>query len=307
LEAHHTLWAILLDMGDLPSTQRYAEEGFRLYDRVRHGQLGSVYGGHDPGVCSQIHAAKALWLLGYPDQALRTIEAALTMAIELSHPYTLWLALMAAIWIHHHRGDTHAAQDHVAKLFELAREQQHQRWIKVANFLQGWLIVEQGQWKRGLTQMRQGESEPVIEARQQTYHAALMAQACLKAKQIEQSDNALTKELKRARDTGIRYYEAELHRIKGEALLRRSISSTKEAETCFHQAIDWSRNQGAKSLELRAIISLSHLWQKQGKKAEARKMLEEIYNWFTEGFDTADLKEAKELLRRFGAKSSHRD
>jgi DNA-binding winged helix-turn-helix (wHTH) protein/predicted ATPase len=307
LEAHHTLWAILLDMGELPSTKRYAEQGLRLYDRVRHGQLGSVYGGHDPGVCSQIHAAKALWLLGYPDQALRTIDAALTMATELSHPYTLWLALIAGIWIHHHRGDRHAAQDHVGKLFELAREQQHRRWIKVANFLQGWLTVEQGQWELGITQMRQGENELVIEARQQTYHATLIAQAFLKAKQAEQADSVLTKELKRAQDTGIRYYEAELHRIKGEALLRRSFSSQKEAVTCFHKAIDLSRNQGAKSLELRAIISLSHLWQKQGKKPEARKILQEIYGWFSEGFDTADLKEAKELVRRFGAKSSDRD
>jgi predicted ATPase/DNA-binding winged helix-turn-helix (wHTH) protein len=308
LEAHHTLWAILLDMGELPATKRYAEQGFRLYDRIRHGQLSSVYGGHDPGVCSQIHAAKALWLLGYPDQALRTIETALTMATELSHPYTLWLALMAAIWIYHHRGNRHAAQDHVEKLFELAREQQHQRWIKVANFLQGWLMVEQGQWERGITQMRQGESELVIEARQQTYHAALMAQACLKAKQIEQADSVLTKELKRARDTGIRYYEAELHRIKGEVLLRRSASSQKEAETCFHQAIDLSRNQGAKSLELRAIMSLSRSWQKQGKKAEARKKLQVTYEWFTEGFATADLREAKELLKeKSKAKPSHFD
>jgi predicted ATPase len=244
LEAHHTLWAILLDLGELPSTKRYAEQALSLYDRVRHSQLGSVYGGHYPGVCSQIHAAKALWLLGYPDQALRTIEAALTMATELSHPYTLWLALMAAIWIRHHRGDTCAAQDHVRKLFELARGQQHRRWIKVANFLQGWLIVEQGQWERGITQMRQGESELVIEARQQTYHATLVAQACLKAKQAEQAFRVLAKELKRARDTGIRYYEAELHRIKGEALLRRSVSSQKEAETCFHKAIDLARNQG---------------------------------------------------------------
>lgn len=159
LEAHHTLWAISLDIGELPSTKGYAEQGFMLYDRLHHGQLGSVYGGHDPGVCSRIHAAKALWLLGYPDQALQTIEAELAMATELSHPYTSWLALMAAIWIHHHRGDRQAAQDHVEKLLVLATEQQHRRWMKVANFLQGWLIVEQGQWERGITQMRQGESE----------------------------------------------------------------------------------------------------------------------------------------------------
>ena len=304
LEAHHTLWAISLDMGELFSTKDYAEEGFILYDRARHGQLGSVYGGHDPGVCSRIHAAKAVWLLGYPDQALQAIEAALNMATELSHPYTLWLALMAAIWIHHHRGDRQAAQGHVEKLLALAAEQPHRRWIKVANFLQGWLMVEQGQWEQGIAQMRQGESELVIEARQQTYYATLVAQACLKGGQTEQADSILTKELKRVRDTGVRYYEAELYRIKGEVLLRRSASSQKEAETCFHTAIDLSRHQGAKLLELRATMSLSDLWQIKGKKAEAQKMLQEIYVWFTEGFDTADLKEAKELLKRFGAEPS---
>ena len=296
LEAHHTLWALSLDIGELFSTKGYAEEGFMLYDRVRHGQLGSAYGGHDPGVCSRIHAAKAVWLLGYPDQALQTIEAALTMATDLSHPYNLWLALMAAVWIYHHRGDKQATQDHVEKLLALATEQQHRRWKNVANFLQGWLMVEQSQWERGIAQMRQGESELVIEARQQTYYATLVAQACLKGGQTEQADNILTKELKRVRDTGVRYYEAELYRIKGEVLLRRSASSQKEAETCFHTAIDLSHDQGAKSLELRAIMSLSGLWQKQRKKAEARQKLQEIYNWFTEGFNTADLKGAKELL-----------
>ena len=296
LEAHHTLWAISLDIGELASTKDNAEQGFMLYDRVRHGKLGSVYGGHDPGVCSRIHAAKAVWLLGFPEQALQTIEAALTMAMELSHPYTLWLALMAATWIHHHRGDRQAAQDRVEKLLALAKEQEHLRWIRTANFLQGWLIVEQGQWERGLDQMRRGESELVIEARQQTYYAALMAQACVKGGQTEQADSVLTKELERVRDTGVRYYAPELYRIKGEVLLRHSASSRKQAETYFHTAIDLSHAQGAKSLELRAIMSLSDLWQKQRKKEEARQLLQDIYGWFTEGFDTADLKWAKQLL-----------
>src|SRR4029453_15428342 len=101
------------DIGELASTKDNAEQGFMLYDRVRHGQIGSVYGGHDPGVCSRIHAAKAVWLLGYPDQALQTIEAALTMATELSHPYTLWLALMAAIWMLLHPGDGKSTDNHV--------------------------------------------------------------------------------------------------------------------------------------------------------------------------------------------------
>ena len=193
LEAHHTLWAILLDVGELASTKDNAEQGFMLYDRVRHGQLGSVYGGHDAGVCSRIHAAKAVWLLGYPDQALQIIEGALIMATELSHPYSLWLALMAAIWIHRRRGDRQAAQDRVENLRVLATEQTHRRWIRTATFLQGWLMVERGQWERGIAQMRQGESELVIEARQQTYYATLVAQACLKGGQTEQAHSVLTK------------------------------------------------------------------------------------------------------------------
>jgi predicted ATPase len=124
-----------------------------------------------------------------------------------------------------------------------------------------------------------------------------MAQACLKGGQTEQAYGFLVQELERVRDTGVRYYEAELHRIKGQVLLQRSASSQKEAETCFQTAIDLSRDQGTKSLELRAIISLSRLWQKHGKKTEARQMLQEIYNWFREGFGTADLKRVKELLK----------
>jgi predicted ATPase len=308
LEAHHTLWSISLDMGELSSAKAYAEQGFALYDRQRHGQLGSVYGAHDPGVCSRIHAAKALWLLGYPEQALQTIEAALVMATELSHPYTLWLALTAAIWIHHHRGDGQAAQERVEKLLTLATEQKHRRWVGVANYLQGWLTVEQGQWKPGIAQMRQVEGELAMEGRQQTYYATLIAQAYLKGGRPEEAYSVLTKAVRRMRDTGVRYYEAELHRLKGELLLRRSASSREAAEMCFRKAIDFSRHQDAKSLKLRAIMSLCAHWQTQGKKAEARQMLQEIYNWFTEGFDTADLKATKELLKeKSEAKPSHID
>ena len=135
-----------------------------------------------------------------------------------------------------------------------------------------------------------------------------MAQACLKGGQTEEAYSVLTKALARVRDTGVRYYEVELHRIMGELLLRRSASSQKEAEKSFHTAIDLSRHQKAKSLELRATMSLSGLWQKQGKKTEARKMLQEIYAWFNEGFNTADLRAAKELLKeKSRARPSHID
>ena len=133
----------------------------------------------------------------------------------------------------------------------------------------------------------------------QTYFGALHAEAYKTAGKTKEGLSAVDETLERAHKTGISYYEAELQRIKGELLLRRADPSQEQAEACFQKAIDLSRRQGARSLELRAIVSLSRLWQKRGKKEEARQILEEIYGWFTEGLDTADLKEAKALLDQF--------
>ena len=128
------------------------------------------------------------------------------------------------------------------------------------------------------------------------YYLGLMAEACAKTRRIEEGLSALAEALAIAHKTGERFYEAELHRIKGELLLRQVLGDEEAAEGCFQKALEVTRSQEARSLELRAVMSLSRLWQKQGKKEEARQMLAEIYDWFTEGFDTADLKEAKALL-----------
>jgi predicted ATPase len=160
-------------------------------------------------------------------------------------------------------------------------------------FMLGWLLVEQGQWDQGVEQMRQVAARL---GREQTYNYALLAKAYLKAGQMERGLNAMAETLARVHKTGISYYEPELHRIKGELLLRQSVATGEDPEACFKQAIEISRRQSEKSLELRAVMSLSRLLQQQGKKEEARQLLSEIYGWFTEGFDTADLKEAKVLL-----------
>ena len=128
------------------------------------------------------------------------------------------------------------------------------------------------------------------------YYLALLAEACAKGGQAEEGLSVLAEALATVHKTGERFYEAELYRLKGELLLAQSTHQTTEAETCFHQALDIARHQQAKSLELRAAMSLSRLWQRQGKRAAARQLLAEIYGWFTEGFDTADLQEAKVLL-----------
>ncbi|HXV81355.1 MAG TPA: hypothetical protein VEG60_15870, partial [Candidatus Binatia bacterium] len=125
---------------------------------------------------------------------------------------------------------------------------------------------------------------------------AFVAEAYGKAGRAEEGLSVVARALTRARKTGGRYYEAELHRIKGELLLWQAVPDEEQAEGCFKKAVEVARSQSAKSLELCAAMSLSRLWQRQGKKDEARRLLAEIYGWFTEGFDTADLNEAKALL-----------
>jgi predicted ATPase len=298
LEAHHTLWAILYSLGEFTSAQTHMERGIALYDPQQHGHHAFLYGGHDPGVCCRTHAARALWLLGYPDQALQKTRDALSLARELSHPFSLGNALTYAAWVHQQRGEGQAVQERAEAAITLGTEQGLPRWVVQGTMLMGWLLAEQGQREKGIVQMRHelASRQATVMAREHSYYGALFAEALGKAGQTEEGLNAVSERLARAHKIGSRFYEAELYRIKGELLLKSEVQRLSEAETCFHQAIDIACRQSAKSLQLRAVMSLSRLWQQQGKKEEARQMLAEIYGWFTEGFDTADLKEAKVLL-----------
>jgi len=184
--------------------------------------------------------------------------------------------------------------------------------LAMGTIFRGWALTEQGQEEEGIAQIR--PDLVAIRARGMNSTVpqllALLAEACRKAGRIEEGSTALAEALDIITKTGERWYEAELYRLKGDLLLSAErgtrdagsspqsliLSPQAEAEECFHQALDIARRQSAKSLELRAVMSLSRLWQRQGKKEEARQMLAEIYGWFTEGFDTKDLQEAKVLL-----------
>ena len=163
--------------------------------------------------------------------------------------------------------------------------------------IRGWALVEQGQGEEGIAQMREGLTSWRATGSELglPYFLALLAEAYGKVGQAEEGFKVLAEALAVVNSSAERWYEAELYRLKGE-LLRQNGQTEAEVEACFHQAIDLARRQGAKSLELRAIMSLSRLWQSQGKRKEARQMIQDIYGWFTEGFDTTDLKEAKILL-----------
>jgi len=303
LEAHHTQWTTLFSLGELLAAKEHCEQGRALYDPHQHYQLAFVYGGHDTGVCCGTHGARALWFLGYPDQALQRSQEALSLGRDLSHPFSLAYALNYAALVHQWRGEREAVPGPTETAMILATEQRFPRWIAMGNILRGWLSVEHGHVEQGIEQMRQGLAE-ANEAEQQVA-APLLAEAYGKAGKPEEGLSVVAEALGRAHKTGQRFYEAELHRIKGELLLvqegrnqnaKGKREEVSKAEDCFQKAIEVARSQSAKSLELRAVIRLSRLQQQQGRKDEAWKKLAEIYGWFTEGFDTVDLKEAKALL-----------
>jgi len=237
-------------------------------------------------------------MLGYPDQALQGIYEVLDLAQELAHPFSLAMALVYAALLHQFRREVQAVQERAEALMTLSTEQGFPVWLAMGTVLRGWALMAQGEEAEGIAQMRQG-----LAAHQATgselirpYYLSLLAEAYGKVGQPEEGLTVLVEALATVDNTGERFWEAALHRRKGELLLIQQGQKVGEAEECFRKALDIARRQQAKSFELRAAMSLSRLWQHQGKQDEARQMLAEIYGWFTEGFDTADLKEAKILL-----------
>jgi predicted ATPase len=187
-------------------------------------------------------------------------------------------------------------QERTEALLGLAAEQGFAQLVGEAFLHQGWIEVTQGHTEEGSAQMRQGiTARGTTGAVVRTHFLALLVEAYMQGGQVEQGLNTIAEALSGVDKTGERFYAAELHRLKGELLLQQSPDNQPEAESCFHQAIIIAKNQSAKSWELRAATSLARLWQK-GKRDEARELLGDVYGWFTEGFDTADLIDAKALL-----------
>jgi predicted ATPase len=298
LEAHHALGPTLFFAGELASARGHLEQGIALYDPQQHRSHAFLYSGHDPGVCCLFHAACVLWSLGYPDQGLKRIQDALALAQELAQPQSLATALRWSAALHKHRREGQAVQERAEAAMRLSAELGFERELAQGTILWGWALTEQGQGVEGIVAIRQGLAalQATGEELRRPEFLALWAEAYRGIGQIEEGLNVLAEALAAVEKTGERYYEAELYRLKGELLLVHSTENHAEAETCLHQALDIARRQQAKSLELRATVSLSRRWQQQGKRDEARELLAPIYGWFTEGFDTADLQEAKALL-----------
>jgi predicted ATPase len=303
LEAHHALWATLFFSGDLAAAQPHLEQGLRLYEPQRHRVHAALYSGHDPGVCSHQVMAVSLWLLGYPDQAVVSSQAALTLAQQLVHPFSLTLALYWAAVLHHLRRETPLAQARAEAAMTIATDQELSALLARATPLRGWALATSGHAEEGITQIRQGlaASQAMAAMEDRPYHLALLAETFPLVGQTAEGLEALTEALATLTKSMTRWWEAELYRLRGELVLQQTVAQMEEAEVYFQQALAMAGRQQAKSLELRAAMSLARLWQRQDKQVEAHELLAPVYGWFTEGFDTADLQEAKALLEKLGA------
>ena len=220
------------------------------------------------------------------------------LAQQSADSYSLSSALYAAAVFHHYRRDVRATQERAAATIRLATEQGFPHWRAMSFIIQGWALAQQGQAKEGIEQMTQGlvAHRATGAELSRPYFLALLAEAHETQGEPEKGLAVLTEALALVDTTGERWYAPELYRLKGELLLQQSSDNQADAETCFHHALEIARMQQARSWELRAATSLARLWQQQGKRREAYDLLAPVYHWFTEGFDTADLQDAKALL-----------
>jgi predicted ATPase len=295
--AHRALGTTLFRLGAPVSAHTHFAQGIALYDPQQHRASAFLYG-EDTGVFCYGYAALTLWYLGYPAKGLARSQEAVRLTQQMVHPFSSGFALVIAAMVHQYRREVYAAQERAEAGIILAKEQGFPHWMAQDSILRGWTLAHQGQGQEGIEQIHQGLRAFRATGAQinQSYFLALLAEAHGTMGQPEAGLTALTEALALVDTTGERWYEAELHRLKGELLLQLSSDNQAEAESCCAQAMAIAQNQQAKSLELRATTSLARLWQQQGKRQEAYDLLAPVYHWFTEGFDTLDLQESKALL-----------
>jgi predicted ATPase len=295
LQAHHAGWTTWGLAGDPAKAREHADAGRLLYDPTKHASHRLVYGGHDPGVCAGGNGALAEWLLGYPEKARASIANALALAERIAHPFTLSLALIHSSVVYLNRREPERALSLVEATEALAAEQRLSLILE-PGMLHGGALLGQGAVDGAIARIREGVANWTRLGRTiyLPYGLAFLAEGLARHGDRAAALAALREGLDTAGATGEHFWDAELHRLTGTVLLAEN--RLDEGQASFRQAIRIAQDQQAKSLELRAARDLARLWGDQGRRAEARDLLAPVYAWFTEGFDTPDLKEAKALL-----------
>jgi predicted ATPase len=295
--SHWLLGFISFSLGEYPLARDHFEQMISFYQPQQHHHPLVSLRGSDSGLSAMAYNACCLWCLGYPEQALKQSQEALALARKFNHHFTLADVLCyGGCLFHEMRRDADTLKDNAEELMRLSKIIGFPAWFGSGTYHRGAALAMLGQVQEGIVEMQQGiatrQSRGVRCQLPGTLRSLAEAQA--KAGQPEVGLATLEEALALVEETDERHWEAELYQLKGELLLAQGDEA--QAETSLLKAVEVARRQGAKSWELRAVISLARLWQAQGQKKEARQMLGEIYAWFTEGFDTPDLQQAKVLL-----------
>ena len=321
LEAERELGQTYYFFGRLREARQHLERGISLYDAREHNPHIFLYG-QDPGVVCLAQYARTLVLLGYPERAREQALAAITLAHEVQHPYSLALAHYHAAVVHFARRDWPHAEDFVKATIALSMEHGFPYWCSSAQVLDGWLLTRQGRMEEGLERMQQGLASYKATGANlnRPYSLLFLAEAHAMAGDPEQGLTLIEEALAATRKNGGHFRQAEMWRLRGELTLQKSgvggwsvgtslpppsslhsraqapQEAAQEAEQCFRQAITIAQQQNTKLLELRAVTSLCRLQRQQEKHARDQRHLVEVVGWFTEGFELPDWREAKTLL-----------
>ena len=306
--AHEELGSVLFFMGEPALALGHLEQCI-----LPHYRSLTLDAGFESAVLSLGRTAWVLWMLGYPDRALSRVQEALALGEEMSRPHSLVLGIHYVALLHQARREASLAQERAEAVMMLSNEHGFTYWLEGGRHVRGWALATQGRCTEGIVELRQGLAawHAMGASLGQTHILVRLAEAYQQCRRVKEGLRVLDEALVTVHEREERYYEAEIYRLKGELLLQSDAQGptdnveqmaldmhprVREAEACFQTALQVARRQQAKSLELRAAMSLSRLWRSQRKHATARQLLAEIYAWFTEGFETLDLQEAKALL-----------
>lgn len=298
LPAHNAIGQTYLYTGDPARALIHIDAVAAHYHFEIHRYLAAQYG-EDPGVVCRMYAAQVRWLLGYPNQALQQVDMGLRLARDLSQPFGIAQMLWVNLLILQGRGDLETLHSRAEILIDLCEREDIGYWLAGGHILKGWVLAKQGQPEVGIDLIHQGLDEWNATGTLliQPYFLALLGEAYGTSGQTYKGLNAVTKALAAVERTGERWYEAELHRLRGELrLMRGNITDTAAATEDFRQALAIAERQQARMLMLRAANSLARLWGKQGRRQEGLDRLARVYEWFTEGHDTVDLRTSSMLL-----------
>jgi class 3 adenylate cyclase/tetratricopeptide (TPR) repeat protein len=296
LQAHHAAWATLVFDGDLAGSQEHVRRGLKLYDRKKHGAHALLYGGHDPAVCGAGQGGIAFWTLGFPDQAVDSVRQSIAFANAIEHPPSLGHALWFTGVVHMLRREPAVVLDIAERLIALSRDRGLAQYLAVGAVLRGWALVQLGQRETGSAELRAAiDSYRKTSAILMPLFTAALIDVELLGGHIEAANATMEHVIGQKREP---IWASEILRARGDLRLAQNPNDLTAAEQLYNDALSVARGRDAKSLELRAALSLARIYDRQRRPQDVLRLLQPLYSWFTEGFETADLKDAKALLDR---------